>query len=73
MKVIKSIKLTKPQITSILTEYLGLPADTVATYNLNLVYTGALNGEYQTFGNVELTYEVELDNVKNKQGSPVSR
>lgn len=71
MKVKHIIKLNREQITEILIEALGLPDNTSGYYNL--METGDQLNTYQIFGNVELSYETELANVTNKQGSSTAR
>ena len=66
MKVKHSVKLSKEQITEILVQALGLPKETKADYTLEWY-------NQQTFGKVELSYETELANVTNKQGSSTAR
>ena len=70
MKVKHSVKLSKEQITEILVRALDLPKDTKASYTLERY---GQRDEYQVFGNVELSYETELDSVTNKQGSSAPR
>lgn len=71
MKVKHSVKLSSSQLTELLVEYLGLPASTKASYNLR--QAGDQRDTYQVFGDVELSYETELANVTNKQGSSATR
>ena len=70
MKAKHSVKLSKEQITEILVRALDLPKDTKANYTLEWY---GQREEYQAFGKVELSYETELANVTNKQGSPIPR
>jgi hypothetical protein len=71
MKMTHTLTLNKEQLSAILIRLMKLPNATKVDYNL--VTAGNQQGEYKTFGSVALSYETELENVPNFEGSPLSR
>lgn len=71
MKMTHTLTLNKEQLSAILIRLMKLPNATKVEYNL--VTAVSQRDEYKTFGSVALSYETELENVPNFEGSTFSR
>lgn len=71
MKMTHTLTMNKDQLSAILIRLMKLPNGTKVAYNL--ITVGSQRDEYQTFGSVALSYETELENVPNFEGSPAQR
>lgn len=71
MKMTHTLTLNKEQLTAILIRLMKLPNGTRVQYNLTT--NGNQRDEWKEFGSVALSYETELENVPNFEGSPLSR
>lgn len=70
MKMTHTLTLNKDQLSALLMRFLQLPNGTRIAYNLATVDE---RDSYQTFGSVALSYETELENVPNFEGSSAKR
>lgn len=71
MKMTHTLTLNKDQLSALLMRFLKLPNGTKVAYNLATV--GDQRDSYQIFSSVALSYETELENVPNFEGSSAQR
>lgn len=73
MKVTNTLKLDITQLRAILVKALNLPESTTATVQLTEISDWRDEYRIRQFGSISLSYETELANVTNKQGSSTAR
>lgn len=64
-----TLTLNKDQLTAMLIRLMKLPKGTKVAFNLT--WAGNQRDDYQVFDNVALSYETELENVPNFEGSSI--
>ncbi len=69
MKMTHTLTLNKQQLSEILVRLMKLPNGTRVVFNLATVSNQ--RDEWKEFSNVQLSYETELENVPNFEGSSV--